>query len=112
MKENKNYKNINENLKKENLNLNNEIIKYNSEFKNEKNFIGVSFIDDDPESSKFLDDKCCEEILNGLNKEGEKGKIKKKSCYNNNLKNCIDILMTKVVPSENIRSLLASLCLL
>ena len=109
MKENKNYKNINENLKKENLNLNNEIIKYNSEFKNEKNFIGVSFIDDDPESSKFLDDKCCEEILNGLNKEGEKGKIKKKSCYNNNLKNCIDILMTKVVPSENIRSLLASI---
>ena len=41
----------------------------------------------------------------------EKGKIKTKKTiyYNSNLKNCIDMLMIKVVPSENIRFLLASI---
>jgi hypothetical protein len=107
MQENKNYKTSIDNLKKENLNLNNAISKYKSDLKNDKNFIGVSFIDDDPESSKFIDDKCCEELLSGLEKG--KNKSKKTTYYNSNLKNCIDMLMTKVVPSENIRSLLASI---
>ena len=107
MQENKKYKTSIDNLKKENLNLNNAISKYKSDLKNDKNFIGVSFIDDDPESSKFIDDKCCEELLSGLEKG--KNKSKKTTYYNSNLKNCIDMLMTKVVPSENIRSLLASI---
>jgi len=107
MQENKIYKTNIDNLKKENLNLNNAISKYKSDLKSDKNFIGVSFIDDDPESSKFIDDKCCEELLSGLEKG--KNKAKKTTYYNSNLKNCIDMLMTKVVPSENIRSLLASI---
>lgn len=107
IQENKSYKTSVDNLKKENLNLNNAISKYKSDLKNDKNFIGVSFIDDDPESSKFIDDKCCEELLSGLEKG--KNKTKKTNYYSNNLKNCIDMLMTKVVPSENIRSLLASI---
>ena len=107
MQENKIYKTSIDNLKKENLSLNNAISKYKSDLKNDKNFIGVSFIDDDPESSKFIDDKCCEELLSGLEKG--KNRTKKTSYYNSNLKNCIDMLMTKVVPSENIRSLLASI---
>ena len=45
----------------------------------------------------------------GLNKDKVKDKDKKNSCYSNNLKSCIDMLMTKVLPSENIRSLLASI---
>ena len=69
----------------------------------------MSFIDDDPESSKFIDDKCCEDILNGLVKEKEKNQIKKTSCYSKNLKNSIDMLMTKVIPSENVRSLICSI---
>ena len=107
--ENKKYKNNVEKLIKENVDLNNQLLKYKCDLKNDKNFIGVSFIDDDPESSKFIDDKCCEDILNGLVKEKEKNQIKKVSCYSKNLKNSIDMLMAKVVPSENIRSLLASI---
>lgn len=105
MQENKNFKNSVEKLIKENIDLNNQIIKY----KTDNNFVGVSLIEDDPESSKFIDDKCCEDILMGLNKDKDKDKDKKNSCYSNNLKSCIDMLMTKVVPSENIRSLLASI---
>ena len=109
MNENKNYKNNVEKLMKENCDLNNQMSKFKTDLKNDKNFIGVSFIDDDPESSKFIDDKCCEDILIGLEKEKDTNKIKKKSCYNTNLKSCIDMLMSKVVPSENIRSILASI---
>ena len=109
MNENKKYKNNIEKLIKENVDLNNQILKYKLDLKNDKNFIGVSFIDDDPESSKFIDDKCCEDILSGLNKEKEKNQIKKTSVFTKNLKNSIDMLMTKVIPSENIRSLLASI---
>ena len=61
-----------ENLKKENNYLNNIISKYKTEIKYDKNFIGVSFIDDDPECSKFIDDKCCEEILINLEKENSR----------------------------------------
>ena len=109
VQENKNYKNNIEKLIKENIDLNEQISKYNNDLKNDKNFIGVSFIDDDPESSKFIDDKCCEDILIGLDKGKNSNKSKKQSCYSNNLKYCIDMLMTKVVPSENIRSLLATI---
>ena len=105
MQENKNFKNNIEKLIKENMDLNNQIIKY----KTDNNFVGVSLIEDDPESSKFIDDKFCEDILMGLNKDKVKDKDKKNSCYSNNLKSCIDMLMTKVLPSENIRSLLASI---
>ena len=109
MNENKNYKNNCEKLIKENIDLNNQIIKYKTDMKIGNNFVGVSLIEDDPESSKFLDDKCCEDILIDLNKDKEKDKGKKAGCYSKNLKNCIDMLMTKVVPSENVRSLLASI---
>ena len=36
--------------------------------KDDQNFIGVSFIEEDSEISKFIDDKCCEDILIGLDK--------------------------------------------
>ena len=108
---NKIYESYIEKLKNENLNLNNMILKYKSEVKEDKNFIGVSFIDEDPEGSKFFDDKCCEDILKGLDKNKENTKIKgKENChYNINLKNSIDMLMTKVIPSENVISLISSI---
>ncbi len=107
---NKSYENKIEKLKNENYNLNNIILKYKSEVKEDKNLIGVSFIEEDPESSKFIDDKCCEDILTGLdkNKEHNKNDIKD-SYYNINLKNSIDLLMTKVIPTENVRSLICSI---
>ena len=109
-----------ENLKKENNYLNNIISKYKTEIKYDKNFIGVSFIDDDPECSKFIDDKCCEEILINLEKENSRSinKENKKGCvknlkimdsYNLNLKNAIDYLLTQVMPSQNIKIALASI---
>ena len=78
--------------------------------KEDKNFIGVSFIEEDSEISKFIDDKCCEDILIGLDKNKDNMNNKnKESCYNINLKNSIDMLMTKVIPSENVRSLICSI---
>ena len=81
-------------LKKENTNLNNMLTKFKSE-KND-NF-GLSFIDNnnDLESSKFLDDKCFEDILSDLDKkDGERNDKKVESSivsernqnkkYNNN----------------------------
>ena len=47
-------------LRKENSRLNDLVIKYRNE-KNDE--VGLSFIDNDLESSKFLDDKCFEDIL-------------------------------------------------
>ena len=105
---NKAYENYIEKLKIENYSLNNIISKHKSEIKEDKNLIGISFIEDDPESSKFIDDKCCEDILKGLDKNKENMK-NKTSCYNINLKNSIDMLMTKVIPSENVRSLISSI---
>ena len=105
---NKAQENYIEKLKIENYSLNNIISKYKSEIKEDKNLIGVSFIEDDPESSKFIDDKLCEDILKGLDKNKENMK-NKTSCYNINLKNSIDMLMTKVIPSENVRSLISSI---
>ena len=107
---NKAYENYIEKLKNENYNLNNIILKHKSELKEDINVIGVSFIEEDLESSKFIDDKCCEDILTGLvkNKENTKNIIKD-SNYNINLKNSIDMLMTKVMPSENVGSLISSI---
>ena len=99
--ENKKYKNYNEKLKEENYKM-----KYE---KSDKNFIGVSFIADDPESSKFLDDKCCEDILTGLDKNPNRNNPKKNNCYSDKLKNCIDLLMSKVIPTEDINNLMANI---
>ena len=99
--ENKKYKNYNEKLKEENYKM-----KYD---KTDKNFIGVSFIADDPESSKFLDDKCCEDILTGLDKNPNRNNQKKSTCYSDKLKNCIDLLMSKVIPTEDINNLMANI---
>ena len=66
-------------LKMENTNLNNMITKFKSE-KND-NF-GLSFIDNnnDLEGSKFLDDKCFEDILSDLDKkDGDKNDKKVES---------------------------------
>ena len=120
---NKNQEKLAENiekLKKENNYLNTIITKYKNELKNDKNFIGVSFIDEDPECSKFIDDKCFEELLTDLEKENsgsinKEGKysnvknLKKTGSYNANLKSAIDCLLTQVVPSQNARITLASI---
>ena len=53
-------------LKKENANLNNVIIKLKTE-KNDD--VGLSFIDNDLEGSKFLDDKCFDDIFTSLDKK-------------------------------------------
>ena len=99
--ENKKYKNYNEKLKEENYKL-----KCGG---GDKNFIGVSFIADDPESSKFFDDKCCEDILSGLDKNPNRNNQRKNNCYNEKLKNCIDLLMTKVIPNEDINNLIGNI---
>ena len=51
-----------EKVRDENKKLKNTITKY----KSEQQFIGLSFIADDLEGEQFIDDKCFEEILNGL----------------------------------------------
>ena len=79
------------------------------ESKPDKNFIGVSFIDDDPENSKFLDDKCCEDILKGLDKNPNRNNQKKNSCYSDKLKNSIDMLLTKIIPNEDVNFLIANI---
>ena len=101
--ENKKYKNYNEKLIEENYKM-----KYGGGG-GDKNFIGVSFIADDPESSKFFDDKCCEDILTGLDKNPNRNNQKKISCYSDKLKNCIDLLMTKVIPNEDVNNLIGNI---
>ena len=101
--ENKKYKNYNEKLKEENYKMK------SGGGMGDKNFIGVSFIADDPESSKFFDDKCCEDILTGLEKNPNRNNQKKISCYSDKLKNCIDLLMTKVIPNEDINNLIGNI---
>ena len=61
-------------LKEENKNLTKKI----ENLKLNQNFIGLSFIEDDLEGSRFIDDKCFEEILSELceNKDNE---------FNNNI---------------------------
>ena len=112
---NKIYEKNIEQLQIENYNLNNIILKYKREMKDD---IGISIIDDELDNSKFIDDKGCEEILTGLNKNKEIKEIKEiiniknknnENLVNINLKNNIDILLTKVQPSENIYYLLSSI---
>ena len=109
-------KNI-EQLQIENYNLNNIILKYKSEMKDD---IGISIIDDELENSKFIDDKGCEEILTGLNRNKDIKEIKEikeiefknrnnENIFNINLKKNIDMLLAKVQPSENIYYLLSSI---
>ena len=100
--ENQRYKSYNDKLKEENY-------KMKCESKPDKNFIGVSFIDDDPENSKFLDDKCCEDILKGLDKNPNRNNQKKNSCYSDKLKNSIDMLLTKIIPNEDVNFLIANI---
>ena len=57
-----------EKLKNENKNLNKKI----ENLKLNQNFIGFSFIEDDLEGSRFIDDKCFEEILNEIDKKTNK----------------------------------------
>ena len=45
-----------------------------NKIKSEHNFIGLSFIADDLEASEFIDDKCFGDILNVLDKDGNKVK--------------------------------------
>ena len=54
----------NEKLREENKKLNKKI----ENLKINQNFIGFSFIEDDLEGSRFIDDNCFEEILNELDK--------------------------------------------
>ena len=75
----------------------------------DKNFCGVSIIADDPENSKFLDDKCCEDILTGLEKNPNRNTIPKKSCYNEKLKYYVDLLTSKNLSSNEINILSAIL---
>ena len=77
-------------LKKENTNLNNIILKY----KNEKHDdVGLSFIDNDLEGSKFLDDKGFDDIFKDLEKKESEKNDKKleassaSSIQNQNQKN-------------------------
>ena len=106
---NKIYESEIEKLKIENYNLNNIIYKYKTEIKEDKNFTGISFIEEDPESSKFIDDKGCEEILTGLDKNKDNLNKYRENIYNNKIKNNIDILIKNYTSSKNIIPLFCSI---
>ena len=121
-------------LKKENTKLNELVIKY----KNERNDdVGLSFIDNDLEGSKFLDDKGFEDIFsnldikkeidkkndlnltnktkkinNSINNEsekiGENNKLREIN-INNRLKESINLLMNQVNMDQNARSTFSSI---
>ena len=93
------YENEIDKLKIENYNLN-SIIKHKNE---EKNFVGISFIEEDPESSRFIDDKGCEDILTGLDRN------KKGGIYNIKLKNNIDLFMKNISLSDKDLSLFCTI---
>ena len=88
-----------EKLKIENNNLNNTILRLKSQEKEDKNIIGISLIEDDPENSKFIDDYGCEDLLTNLDKN-IKNKIIDNINYAN-LKKSINEFMTKIKASEN-----------
>ena len=121
-------------LTKENSKLNDIILKY----KNEKNDdVGLSFIDNDLEGSKFLDDKGFEDIFCNLDNRKESDKkielssIKSKKNNNSNvnesgnkageinkskvlvlnkhLKDSINLLMNQVNMNQNAKSTLSSI---
>ena len=56
------------NLKIENKKLYKSLMKS----KSEKNIIGISFIEDDLDNSFFIDDFCFDNVLDELNKNGDK----------------------------------------
>ena len=117
-------------LTKENEKLNELITKY----KNEKNDeVGLSFIDNDLEGSKFLDDKGFEDIFSNLdnkkdldkkneinstskqkkinskiNEENDDNKIKDLN-VNKHLKDSINLLMNQVNMNQNARSTFSSI---
>ena len=70
-------KNTIETLKEENQNLNKNLMKYN----NNRNFLGISFIEEDENDNQFLEDKCFEDILNEL--DGKSRIIGHKNNYRN-----------------------------
>ena len=63
----------NEKLKNENKLLKKKV----DNFKSTQGFIRMSFIEDDLEGSRFIDDKCFEEILDGLVEKKDLNEIKK-----------------------------------
>ena len=93
------YENEIDKLKIENYNLN-SIMKHKAE---EKNLLGISFIEEDPESSRFIDDKGCEDILTGLDRN------KKGGIYNIKLKNNIDLFMKNISFSDKDLSLFSTI---
>jgi hypothetical protein len=123
-------------LKKENRELNTIILKYKTEKKDD---IGLSFIDNDLEGSKFLDDKCFEDILSSLDKKDNEKKTEKStsnniknnnnskekksdtnkdsqnklkdSVFNVHLKDSVNLLMNQVSMNQNAKSTLSSILL-
>ena len=123
-------------LKKENRELNSIILKYKTEKKDD---IGLSFIDNDLEGSKFLDDKCFEDILSSLDKKDSDKKTEKStsnniknnnnskekksdtnkdsqnklkdSVFNVHLKDSVNLLMNQVSMNQNAKSTLSSILL-
>ena len=81
----------NEKLKNENNNLKKKI----ENLKATQNFIGLSFIEDDLEGSRFIDDKCFEDILDGL-----VGNSRKTSTYKRNRNDQLEINMLKFFRSH------------
>ena len=69
-----------EKAREENKKLRNTITKY----KSEQQFIGLSFIADDLEGEQFIDDKCFEEILNGLDENKNMNENKNENKNENN----------------------------
>ena len=73
-----------EKARDENKKLRNTITKY----KSEQQFIGISFIADDLEGEQFIDDKCFEEILNGLEEnKNNNNEIKYENIFGNRYEN-------------------------
>ena len=125
-------------LKKENRDLNTLILKYKTEKKDD---IGLSFIDNDLEGSKFLDDKCFEDILSSLDKKENEKKLEKsltsinqkniniskdkkidikdkdnqskikEGLFNSHLKDSVNLLMNQVSMNQNAKSTLSSILL-
>ena len=84
--------------------------KYKSD---QNNNLGLSFIEEDLDNSKFIDDKGFDEIFSTCEKPSKYSTTymtrKDSMVNNNNLKNYIFILLTQVIPSQNARSTLASI---
>jgi hypothetical protein len=95
-------------LKKENKNLKNELLKY----KEEKNIFGISFIEDDLESSQFIDELNFDEIIDNMSKYGifTYG-IRKRNDFNSKerLKKTVDSLISQINFNQNVKLCLGSI---